>query len=453
MQLNRLFLIIGVLLPSLLSADLNKDLNKFYSKFGGHSNITSGSIYQGQKAGYMTGGGFSTRSRIMNSELASISLPKFNAGCGGIDLHMGGFSFINKNEIINTLKSIAGDSLGYAFMLGMETMSPQIASTMKDLQSKMQAVNNMSINSCETASQLVGSVWPKDSLASQHICRSTAASRGTAMDFVDGRHKCSESSGFSKEEEGRSQDPNYQDLLGSEYNIAWKVINKHSFLKDNRQLAELFMSLTGTIIYRLDEGNKVIEYKGSKIDDQDFISSMLSGGKLEIYHCEEEKNKTDTKCLIVNQKKIYINKEESWEGKVKSTLKSMQDKIFEDKELNDKEIELLETSRLPLYRIINVMTAFNYNTLDLIRLSNMVALDILHQYIREVLELSREGAEQLKRSQAFEGKITEYLKGLERLEEKLVKEEEKNHRIFEKENTLFQQVDYLEGVIHNQINF
>ncbi len=36
--------------------------------------------------------------------LAAITPPSANAGCGGIDLYMGGFSFVNKEQFVAMLK-------------------------------------------------------------------------------------------------------------------------------------------------------------------------------------------------------------------------------------------------------------------------------------------------------------------------------------------------------------
>ena len=43
------------LFPLIARADLNDELNKFFERAGASVNVTSGEIYQGQKAGYMTG--------------------------------------------------------------------------------------------------------------------------------------------------------------------------------------------------------------------------------------------------------------------------------------------------------------------------------------------------------------------------------------------------------------
>ena len=122
------------LLPFCLQADLNKDLNKFFNRYGASSHVDSAEVYNGQKAGYFTGGGFVARGKVVNTQLVSVNLPRFDAGCGGIDIFAGGFSFINHEQLITTLKSIASNAIGHAFMLGLEVVSPQTANITKQLQ-------------------------------------------------------------------------------------------------------------------------------------------------------------------------------------------------------------------------------------------------------------------------------------------------------------------------------
>ncbi len=75
-------------LPSLLLGALKEDLNKFFDSMGANANVSAGDVYQGQKAGYATGGGVSIRNPSINTKLATVNLPEFDAGCGGIDIHL-----------------------------------------------------------------------------------------------------------------------------------------------------------------------------------------------------------------------------------------------------------------------------------------------------------------------------------------------------------------------------
>ncbi len=50
--------------------------------------------------------------------------PSFSAGCGGIDLFGGSFSFINMNQFVDLMRAVASNAAGYAFQLAINAMCP-----------------------------------------------------------------------------------------------------------------------------------------------------------------------------------------------------------------------------------------------------------------------------------------------------------------------------------------
>ena len=98
---------------------------------------------------------------MRSEQIASVSLPSFRAGCGGIDAFAGAFSFINSDQLIAFGRAVAQNAAGFAFELALETISPVIAETMAKLRALAQWVNSQNLNSCETAQALVGALWSK----------------------------------------------------------------------------------------------------------------------------------------------------------------------------------------------------------------------------------------------------------------------------------------------------
>jgi conjugative transfer pilus assembly protein TraH len=312
-----------LLLPSLLVGDLKKDLNKFFDSMGSTSNVSSADIYNGQKAGYATGGSLTVRNPSLNTKVATVNLPQIDAGCGGIDIYTGGFSFINSDQLISTLKSIGSSSAGYAFLLGLETVSPQMANTIRQLQSWANTINSIGINSCETAATLVGSVWPRNEMASQHICRTAATEGGIFSDHIKSRHGCKIPEDQENVLKGVSNS-NPLLLIGNT-NLAWKAIQRQKFFQENKNLAELFMTITGTLVQIENEKGRSVKTFPSKIRDTSFLRSILEGGNAIVYKCKDAEQ-----CLIVEEKEVFISENESWGGKIKNILLSIQDKIIDD---------------------------------------------------------------------------------------------------------------------------
>lgn len=433
-------------------ADLNKEMNHFYNKFGSSSNVNFAEIYNGQKAGYLTGGGVSVRNRVVNTKLATVSLPRFDAGCGGIDIFAGGFSFINHAQLVQTLKSIGSNAKGYAFLLGLETVSPQTANTIKQLQSWANSINSIGINSCETASQLVGAVWPANTAASQQICRSLGNNNGLVFsDYIDARHQCSNSKGFDRVMKELQEDDRYRGILMEDYNIAWEALQKHQFLMegDGKSIKELLMSLMGTIVVKREETID-IERWPSKVEDETFLKVLLEGGQAVGYSCGIDPKK---KCLMVVEKPLKIDPSNAWIGKVKDKLVGMQNKILSDTELDQQEKELLEKSRLPLYKIVNVLTAYKkgYCPIDLYQIADIVAMDLLIQFLKESISIVREGCTHLRREQMFASSVDDYLNELERVEQSIRYYETRAMNQMEREFQMMQKIDMIENQIASEL--
>lgn len=413
---------------------------------GGSANVNSAEIYNGQKAGYGTGGGVTVRNRVMNSKYATVQLPAFDAGCGGIDIYAGGFSFIDSTQLIETLKSIGASSTGYAFLLGLETVSPQIANTIRQLQSWANTINSTGINSCETAAQLVGSVWPKNEMASQHICRSMGGHEGQFKSYISARHQCSNKK--TSQESRRNVAEKNPDLLYEEYNIAWRAIQKDAFLAANLELADLIMTIMGTIVVREVEDHKQISRYASKVDDEGFLSKILEGGSASIYTCADRKQ-----CLSVTTKDYIIPYQESWTGKIQKQLENIQQKIWDDEELEIAERTLLAKSRLPLYKIVGIMTAYKkgISPIDLYQIADIVAMDMLSQFLKEALDSVREGAQILRMSQEFSSDIDEYIHDLDRIRRSIQYYETRSMQMMEREMQILQKMQLIEDQIASEL--
>ncbi len=109
-----------VALPA--KADVNGDLNGFFNNLGYSGNVTQAQAWQGQAAGYFSGGSVYLRNPVKNVQLISMQLPSLNAGCGGIDAYLGSFSMISGEEIQRFVKQIMSNAAGYAFDLALQTM-------------------------------------------------------------------------------------------------------------------------------------------------------------------------------------------------------------------------------------------------------------------------------------------------------------------------------------------
>lgn len=449
--MNKLLLIFASSLIVQLSAkaDLKKDMDKFFNSFGASSNVNSAEIYQGQRAGYATGGSMSMRNQVMNSRIATVNLPEFNAGCGGIDIFSGGFSFISSDQLVANMKNIASSSVGYAFMLGIETVSPQIANTMRNLQTWANDINQIGINSCETAAVMVGSVWPAKQVADEQVCRTLGPHNGNKANFLQARDWCG-SNKKAKQKTAEQVKNKYPNLLYGDYNLAWMAIQQQKIINiDNSDLAEIFMTITGTITSYQGE----IKNFPSRITDKNLLKALLEGGSAEIYGCNGE-IKDNKQCYVVKLKHKEIQKENAWLGKVEAMLISIQQKIIADEEeLSEEEMNLLANSSLPLYKILSILACYKHGSspIDLVGIADVIAKDVLLQCLKEGVEVVRAGCQQLKTEQLYENDLKHFMKSLEHAEKEIRNFEFQGRQRFQNELEIMKKIQMIEEQIAIEI--
>ena len=132
-------------------ADMASELKNFFDDFGAATS-SSGGAYKSQSRGYLVGGSASMRTPTKFMQPITIQFPNIKAGCGGIDLFFGGFSYINAEEFKRFLQATGTAALGYGFQLALENTCPTCNSVLKSLKQLSQSVNQFGLDSC-TAGQ------------------------------------------------------------------------------------------------------------------------------------------------------------------------------------------------------------------------------------------------------------------------------------------------------------
>ena len=89
-------------------ASVSSDLTNFFNKTGYASNVTSPMAFESQASGYFGGGSLFVRSQVREYRLVHLSMPTYRAGCGGIDLFTGSFSFLSHEKLVDLESTIKG---------------------------------------------------------------------------------------------------------------------------------------------------------------------------------------------------------------------------------------------------------------------------------------------------------------------------------------------------------
>ena len=212
-------LLMFLLLMNSGRADVNGDLGNFFSHLGYDGNVTRGHAYQGQEAGYYSGGSLFLRDQVRDVQIMHVDLPSYRAGCGGIDLFVGGFSFVDSDSINNFFQQIMNNAKGYAFQLAMETATPEIAHVIQYIQDVAQKMNNSNISSCEMAEDLVGGLWPRVRATQQHICQDIGSQTGAFRDWSFARQGCGVGTDFDDQIKKAKNDSHYSQSVVDHKNL------------------------------------------------------------------------------------------------------------------------------------------------------------------------------------------------------------------------------------------
>lgn len=384
------------LAPTPGNADVASDLQNFWENSGGGVNVSQPAFYQGQRAGFASLGSVSIKTRTRNTNLVNIQLPSVRAGCGGIDVFGGSFSFISREELIKLMEAIMQNASGFAFELALQSMSPAVQETVGKLRDLVQEVNAMSINSCETGQLLAGALWPKIDNASRHICKTIGAYQGRFADHVAGRHGCD-----TKGEQTTTlanANAEMADQVPVDINYAWRAIKKNNFLSADPNLAEYFMTLTGTIVTVAgandSEGPTHNTYAPKAISG-DMVDVLVDGGTASIYRCN---GGTSGDCLDINTSgTITITADRSLRYYTSETIMAMYDAIRNNSgtEMPPHAVELLNMTTIPVYDLLQTGMATQYRFVqsEIDAMAEIIAVDLAMRYVDEaVSEMAKSAA-------------------------------------------------------------
>lgn len=384
-------------------ADVAGQMNDFFQDAGGAANVTGPSAYQGQTAGYYSMGNVWSRFPQKSVQPFNLQMPKVSAGCGGIDLFTGSFSFINGAEMVAMLKATANNALGFAFQLAIDSVSPEIGKVMDSMANKAQQMNQMNISSCEAAQGLVGSVWPKMAGARSTVCAAVGNSQGKFSDWARSRQGCGAGGEQDATLEGNT-DPTMADKIpGAPRNYTWDAIKKSNKFGSDKEFSEFLMTLVGTIVInpKAAEG-KIVGFVGPAEDA--VVTALLdgpgTGTPVKILHCDD-----DEKCLNMTEQTLRPGP--GLRSKIKTMIDSINSKIRTDAALDAQEQQLLNITTLPLYKMLAVqaMAHQSFSPGETNALAEIVSVNLLSAMIENMLDRISQSTVQVQPADAEMGKM------------------------------------------------
>ncbi|MGI9328762.1 MAG: conjugal transfer protein TraH [Pseudomonadales bacterium] len=124
--------------------------------------FTGGGHYAGAQRGYLTAGGFQARWNTGTDYLFTAQPPRLRVGCGGIDMFLGGLSYLDFDMLGQKLQRVLTAAPAVALDLAIKQYCEQCSDTMKDIEAVARFLNGMQLNECALAKRVVATVQEDD---------------------------------------------------------------------------------------------------------------------------------------------------------------------------------------------------------------------------------------------------------------------------------------------------
>lgn len=276
------------------SSGLNSVLDEAFDSM---SNVTQPGVFETQRRGVLSGGSAMVRNKVVNTELLSLVPPSWKGGCGGIDLFMGSFSFINGEQFVQLLRAVAANAAGYAFQIALDNVCGDCMKWINNLQKGMQALNQFAGNSCQLAQGIVNDTADAVGWTRHNSVSLKASLEGFQEDWSS---TWTQSDGISSETALKQNNQTlYNQLVTG--NAIWRALKYNRGYEwvqgGDDELLEAMMSMTGTIVV----GDQVDDDNGEKTNPQrtfppvlDLTNFIHGGNDVEVYRCDD---RDQDKCL------------------------------------------------------------------------------------------------------------------------------------------------------------
>jgi conjugative transfer pilus assembly protein TraH len=336
-------------------------MTDFYNEAGLYANVTGPGAYRGQTMGLFTGGSMFVRAPQRTYQLAGVAGPNLKAGCGGIDLFAGSFSFINEAQFVALLKNIGQNALGYFFQLALKSMAPEIAVTIEWLQDQAQKINALNVNSCQAARSVVDGTVGRYMQADEERARNWRVTLGDFSDRIGSWvNTTTNTQIYDAQARAKSSIPGIQPPAGQGFsnqiptgNFTWKALS-HPALGLNTLQKRQLMTLIGTVIYvppANDQESPRLIVRPGHHKLLHYIGNVATGeASLEFYRCLDGYG--DDQCLQVDLDAAAMYP--SFGSIVQDRLRAVANNILARTPQTAADIAFVNVSDLPVYRMMSV---------------------------------------------------------------------------------------------------
>jgi len=394
-----------------MASSLDSALNGMFS------NLTSGGVVKTPDRTAFVGGGLEIRTPVANINLVTFDPPRISAGCGGLDMFGGSFSFINSAQLVALLRKIAANAVSLAFKAAIYAINPQLGTLMSEFSKLVNDINQGAMNSCLLARKLDDTIWNSDTLASirQPIDAALASAKGINSDWTQGLTQFT------------SQGPAASDQQVAQFDMSagngvWDMINAKglgrmltdptnpSSADGSKNSNEIIMSITGLAVSQIksmgtDPSGALLNNSGNgnyvyTLDISDLLNGSSASHPLRKFVCDTDYDPTmpHQTCLNITFENFQFP---GMKGYVNSILngvdndgnptgQTLVDAIAAGTLTQQQQI-LLQSTQVPVLAFLNNIGSSPAAQQQVIKyLTNVIANGMLISYVSAVSRVTSE---------------------------------------------------------------
>ncbi len=455
--------LLSAAISSIAAASLTSDMTNFIDQAGGATTSTPPGVYQGQSRGVVSLGRAFVRVPQRSVSTLSFRAPKMTAGCGGIDVFGGSMSFISGAEIVNTLRAIGSNAGSYFMMLGLRTISSQIANTLEENFGWLRDKLSMDINSCEAAAKglaaLGGAMGVNDS--EKNLCIIKTMENGGST-YAEAQASCTVSGGGPK---ATINNPETKETSFTDGNLVWIAMSRNGLFTNDYEMRRLIMSLTGTIIKRqvivgaggtesagtnsADDQTKTSFHTSLMLDQPAMLDTMLYGGSTVVYACADDQAVPfGCKQLSTNPATdtITVTASQSFVERTRSALTNLYNAVRDRTDPATADVDYASGSSFPAMRIVRTAALFRDQGVGLQIIdtyAQQAAVELLTTYLTSILDT----ISGYTVDPAFDSDADKLLQGIQIVREKLREMREEAEINVTRSMEIARQLEYYERII------
>jgi conjugative transfer pilus assembly protein TraH len=315
--------------------------------------------------------------------------PRFNVGCGGIDISMGGFSYLKKEFIVEKLKAISAAAPAFVYQMAISALCKDCQNIMNELEKAANMINGLNFDTCDAinaaqgAGKFVGEAMNKTIFDGQSDSW-TSAKLKTGRETMEGWGS-SIKSFFGGDEAKAKEKMDAMVLTGSLIDMVTSKgladVSKLDILGTDewgdKQLLSIYRAVIGDVIGGKDSDGKPTTYIIPGGTTADLFEVLFEGGKSQTISY----SRTDKRIINGGETTITGTKEY-----ISNAIKGVYEKMKNKQALDSADKKFLSSLSIPIYKFLNIAVISKTGEFEINSLAEQVALN---QTIDLVLYMSK----------------------------------------------------------------